>query len=108
MAASVEGAFSASSSIAGNFANEGLDGAARQDYDVNLLRAYLELLLPVVMSTSERTLSSTMFSRSSSWRDTLEHFASDPSIVVLYVNKLRAEDAQEGTDDDGESSSKPL
>lgn len=103
MAASVEGPFSASSSIGGNMAAEGMDGASRQDYNVNLLRSYLELLLPVVMSTTELTLSSTMFSRSSQWKDTLELFATDPSVVVLYVNKIRAEDVQEGADDDGKS-----
>jgi hypothetical protein len=102
MAASVEQPLSASSSLAGSMANEGLEGTARQEYDVNLLKTYLELLLPVVMSASDRTLTNTMFSRSSQWREILESFAIDSSVSVLYVNKVRAEEAQEMADDDGE------
>jgi hypothetical protein len=102
MAASVEQSLSNSSSIVGNLGNEGLDGAIRQDYDVGLLRTYLEMLLPVVMSASDRILTNTMFSRSSQWKETLQSFALDPNIAVLYVNKVRAEEGQELTEDDGE------
>lgn len=100
MVASVEMPLSASSSMGGTMASEDHNGIHRQDYDVNLLRTYLEMLLPVVMSTSERMLNNTMFSRAGPWKQTLESFASDPSIVVLYVNKVRAEEAQDTTDDD--------
>ncbi|UZJ53926.1 hypothetical protein CBS101457_003246 [Exobasidium rhododendri] len=100
MAASVEQPLSTSSSLAGNLANEGLDGGARQEYDVELLRSYLELLLPVVMSVSDRTLTNTMFNRGSQWKETLQAFALDPSVAVLYVNKVRAEDVQDGANNE--------
>lgn len=101
MATSVEQPFSASPSLASGLAGDGLDGvAARQEYDVALLRGYLELLLPVVMSASDRTLTNTMFNRAGHWRETLQSFASDPSVAVLYVNKVRAEEAQEMTEED--------
>lgn len=96
---------SASSSMAGGLGNEDrLDGtiaAAQHDYDVGLLRSYLELLLPVVLSASDRTITNTMFSRSSQWKETLEAFASEPSIAVLYVNKIRAEVVMDDAEDDG-------
>lgn len=66
---------------------KGPDGA--DDFDVGTLRTYLETLLPVVMSVSDRALATTLFARGRDWRGLLAAFASEPSSVVLFVHKVR-------------------
>lgn len=115
MAASVDAPImSSSSSMAAGLARtdssaaiDGLDRGAgpasgAAEFDVDTLRAYLEMLLPVVMSASERGLASSLFARSSGWRETAEAFANDPTVAVVYIDKIWAEDAGESTLDEGE------
>lgn len=60
--------------------------------DVNQLRAYLEMLLAVVMSASHKALAKSMFARNSDqdWREILTDFASESSMTVLFINKIRS------------------
>lgn len=69
-------------------------------FDPNVLRTYLETLLPIVMSASHRSLASTLFA--SNWKEPLVTFALDPSSLVLYINKTRSDDVRENVDDEGE------
>ena len=89
------------SSLAGNGAGAGAGGTSsvdsdtmRQRYDIGLLQAYLDALLPIVISASSQTLHATLFA-SSSWHDVAESFANDSSVTVVYVEKVRREAVQE-------------
>lgn len=80
--------------LAGGGSVEGDSPVVRQRYDIGLLQAYLDALLPIVSSASSRELHDTLFA-TTSWNDVAESFASDPSVTVVYVEKVRREAAQD-------------
>lgn len=88
------------SSLAGNGAGAGVGTSSvdsdtmRQRYDLGLLQAYLDALLPIVISANSQTLHATLFA-SSSWHEVAESFANDSSVTVVYVEKVRREAVQE-------------
>lgn len=77
-------------------------------FPVALFRAYLELLLPVIMAATPAALEDTLFAQSvdsaeedaeaESWHSVASAFATDPSTMTVYVDKVRRDTSGGGSD----------
>ncbi|PWN49680.1 cytoplasmic dynein heavy chain 1 [Violaceomyces palustris] len=65
------------------------DGLGRQ-FDIGLLKSYLASLLPIVMDADVKVLERSLF-LSPRWKEVAPAFATDPSIMVVYIDKVRKE-----------------
>ena len=92
---------SSSTSIAGGASPiTPMNGNAASTFDITALEAYLEALLPVLMSAHPSALQETLFA-SEAWTEIANAFANDSSVMVVYVEKVRTESPQ-GNDDKGQ------
>ncbi|CEH14594.1 dynein heavy chain cytosolic [Ceraceosorus bombacis] len=77
-------------------------------FPIALIRAYLELLLPVVMAATPAALEESLFSSSlgdvdedakgDGWHSVAFAFATDPSTMTVYIDKVRRDTSGSGTD----------
>ena len=85
-----------------NLAGAGTNGSASpilgSSFDIMHLQTYLEALLPILMSASPSAVQETLFG-DRSWREMAESYATDASVTVVYVEKVRREAATTDSED---------